>query len=357
MHANNGVVSSLPAVDSVSYAGPKPKNIILLIGDGMGLAQVSAGMYFHNKKLNLDAFPVTGLIRTQSAKHLITDSAAGATAFSCGCKTVNAYIGVDAKKRSCLTILEQAKKAGLAVGLVASCSLTHATPASFIAHVADRAESENIAAFFLQTEADLLIGAGMKYFNQRKSDTRDLTKELAQKGVVVSDFNKQTLQQVQPDPKHPFLWFSADGEPASALKGRDYLPVAARLAPAFLKQRSDKGFFMMLEGSQIDWGCHDRDGARAVAEMIDFDQAIGAILQFAREDGETLVIITADHETGGMTLEQSTGPDTLDIRFNTNYHTASMVPVYAFGPGSELFSGMYENTDIYVKMKALFGWQ
>lgn len=336
-----------------TYTGPKPKNVILLIGDGMGLSQISAGMYANGKALDLDQFPVTGLSRTQSARHLITDSAAGATAFACGCKTVNGYTGVDSHKNPCYTILEQAKKEGRAVGLVASCSVTHATPASFIAHVGDRAETENIAAFFTQTEVDLLIGGGMKYFNQRKTDQRNLIAELAQKGVVVSDFSKQSLPETRPDPAHPFAWFSAEGEPAAASKGRDYLPIAARLAPEFLKQRSSKGFFMMLEGSQIDWACHDKNGQRAVSEMLDFNEAIGAILRFAQQDGETLVIVTADHETGGMSLEQGHAADSLEIDFNTNYHTASMVPVYAFGPGAELFNGMYENTAIYFKMKEL----
>lgn len=341
---------------SSSDPGRKPKNIILLIGDGMGLAQVSAGQYAHQKALNLDKFPVTGLSRTQSAKHLITDSAAGATAFSCGCKTINTYIGVDAKQKPCKTILEQARDKGLAVGLVAACSITHATPASFIAHVNDRAETEQIAQFFVDTQADLLIGGGMKYFNQRKTDQRNLVTEMTQKGTVISDFSRQPLSDIQPDPTYPFAWFSAEGEPPAASKGRDYLPVAARLAPAFLKQRSEKGFFLMLEGSQIDWACHDKNGPREISEMLDFDQAIGAILDFAAQDGETLVIVTADHETGGMTLEQGASSDSIAINFNTNYHTASMVPVYAYGPGAELFNGMYENTEIYYRMRALFGW-
>lgn len=323
----------------------------------MGLSQITAGLLANGKTLQLEQFPMTGLIRTQSARELITDSAAGATAFSCGCKTNNAYIGVTTQKKPCLTILEQAKKEGLAVGLVASCSVTHATPASFVAHVADRAETENIATFFMETEVDLLIGGGMKYFNQRKSDQRDLCKELAQKGVLQSDFSKQQLTDIQPDPQHPFIWFSAVEEPVSADQGRDYLPVAARLSPEFLKKRSEKGFFLMLEGSQIDWACHSNDGPRAVSEMLDFDAAIGAILRFAQKDGETLVIVTADHETGGMSLEQGNAPDSLDIDFNTSYHTASMVPVFAYGPGAELFGGIYENTDIYVKMRELFGWK
>ena len=349
------LVENIPV--SNTYTGAKPKNIILLIGDGMGLAQITAGLYANGNSLQLEKFPITGLILTHSARQLITDSAAGATAFSCGCKTNNGYIGVTTKKKHCLTILEQAKKEGKAVGLVASSSLTHATPASFIAHVADRGESENIATFFADTEVDLSIGGGMQYFNQRKTDQRDICKELAQKGVVQSDFTKQPLSEVRPDPANPFMWFAAEKEPASATEGRTYLPLAARLATTFLKKRSEKGFFLMLEGSQIDWACHAKKGPEAVREMLDFDNAIGEILRFAQRDGETLVIVTADHETGGMTLEQSNTPDNVDLDFNTGNHTASMVPVFAFGPGAELFGGLYDNTEIYVKMRDLFGWK
>ncbi len=349
------VAEQVPA-NTLAWKGAKPKNIILLIGDGMGLTQISAGMYANGKTLQLEKCTVTGLIRTQAANQLITDSAAGATAFSCGCKTNNGYVGVTRQKKPCLTILEQAQQEGLAVGLVVSCSITHATPASFVAHVPDRSEMENIATSFVQTPIDLLIGGGIRYFNQRKMDQRNLSKELEDKGVVVSDFSKYPLSDLSPDPQHPFLWFAAEGEPVSVTKGRNYLPLAAKLAPAFLKKRSDKGFFMMLEGSQIDWGCHEKNGTYAVREMLDFDAAIGEILRFAEKDGETLVIITADHETGGMTLEQSNTPDSIDIEFNTGYHTASMVPVFAYGPGAELFGGIYENTDIYTKMRELFGW-
>lgn len=349
------LVENIPV--SNTYTGAKPKNIILLIGDGMGLAQITAGLYANGNSLQLEKFPITGLILTHSARQLITDSAAGATAFSCGCKTNNGYIGVTTKKKHCLTILEQAKNEGKAVGLVASSSLTHATPASFIAHVADRGESENIATFFADTEVDLSIGGGMQYFNQRKTDQRDIYKELAQKGVVISDFTKQSLSETRPDPANPFMWFAAEKEPASATEGRTYLPLAARLATTFLKKRSEKGFFLMLEGSQIDWACHAKKGPEAVREMLDFDNAIGEILRFAQRDGETLVIVTADHETGGMTLEQSNTPDSVDLDFNTGNHTASMVPVFAFGPGAELFGGLYDNTEIYVKMRDLFGWK
>ncbi|MCC7466948.1 MAG: alkaline phosphatase [Saprospiraceae bacterium] len=344
-----GGASAMPA--------PKPKNIILLIGDGMGLTQVTAGLYANNKKLNLERFPVTGLMKTQSASHLITDSAAGATAFSCGCKTYNGAIGMTRDRKPCPTILEQAEKSGLATGLVATSSVTHATPASFIAHVGNRGEMEDIALFFMDTELDFLVGGGLRYFTQRKKDQRNLYEELRRKGYDVSDFQSMPLTRTQPDPAKPFAWFSAMGEPDSAKAGRDYLPLAANMATNYLSKRSDKGFFLMLEGSQIDWACHANDGPRAVAEMLDFDRAIGEILRFAEADGQTLVIVTADHETGGMVLEQGEGFEVLDLEFNSGQHTASMVPVFAYGPGAERFGGVMDNTDIYKNIARLWGFE
>ena len=333
-----------------------PKNIILLIGDGMGLTQVTAGLYANGNKLNLERFPVTGLMKTHSSSHLITDSAAGATAFACGCKTYNGAIGVTSAKKPCLTILEQAKQNGLATGLVATSSITHATPAAFIAHVNDRNSMEEIATYFLKTELDFFVGGGLQYFNKRKTDQRNLSAELTGKGVLLSTFQEQKLSQIKPDPSQPFGWFSATGEPDSVSGGRDYLPLAARMAADFLKARSKKGFFLMVEGSQIDWACHAKDGPRTVAEILDFDAAIGEILRFAEADGNTLVIVTADHETGGLALEQGEGFDVLDLEFNTGYHTATMVPVFAYGPGSEQFGGVMDNTDIYWKMARLWGF-
>lgn len=336
---------------------PRPKNVILLIGDGMGLTQVSAGLYSNHDHLNVERFPVTAMMKTHAANALITDSAAGATAFSCGCKTRNGYIGVSANKKPCFTLLEEAEQRGLATGLAASCSITHATPASFIAHVPDRADMEQIAADFLKTSVDLLIGGGQKYFEARKSDARDLRREMEEKGYAVSSFKDKPLQELNFDPAQPNVWFSAWEEPASVLKGRDYLPVAARKAPAFLARRSDKGFFLMLEGSQIDWACHGNKAPEAIAEMLDFDKAIGEILDFAKQDGQTLVIVTADHETGGMAIQEGSVMDSLEIAFVTGYHTAAMVPVFAYGPGSEQFHGVMDNTEIYTRIRLALDWQ
>lgn len=348
------IFSSSQEVQQAAPA-PGPRNIILLVGDGMGLTQVTAGMYATEEPLQLERFPVTGMVKTHSAKNLITDSAASATAMACGCKTYNGAIGMtaDKKPRPCLTILEQAEAFGMATGLVATSSITHATPAAFIAHVPERQYMEDIATFFLKTDIDLFIGGGMRYFNHRSTDDRNLVLELRDKGYVVGDFTQNPLEQYQPDPKSPFAWFSSNEEPKSVQEGRDYLPVAARMAPEFLKRRSTKGFFLMIEGSQIDWACHKKDSKTAVQEMLDFDQTIGEVLRFAEQDGNTLVIVTADHETGGMALLRGENRSSLKTVFTTDYHTATLVPLFAYGPGAETFSGLYDNTDIYFKMRAL----
>lgn len=329
----------------------KPRNIILMIGDGMGLTQITAGIYSSaSGGLHLEEFPVTGLIRTHSSNRLVTDSAAGATAFACGCKTYNGAIGIFPNKKPCTTILEQAHSEGKATGLIATSSITHATPAAFLAHVDDRAEMEDIAAFFLKILPDVVIGGGMKYFSERL-DGRNLYKELEAAHYNIANYQTTTLEEMQADTARPFAWFAADREPVSILEHRNYLPYATRIALPLLRTRGRQhGFFAMIEGSQIDWACHAKDGTRARLEMLDFDAAVGEALRFARADGETLLIVTADHETGGMAIEHGSTRDSLDIDFATNMHTASLVPVFAYGPGAHLFSGIYDNTEIYHKM-------
>ena len=123
----------------------------------------------------------------------------------------------------------------------------------------------------------------------------------------------------------------------------------------FLKAHEPKGFFMMIEGSQIDWGGHSNNEDYVISELLDFDKTIGAVLEFAERDGETLVVVTADHETGGMSIIKGSKMNKLKIEFADGYHTADLIPVFAYGPGAELFSGVYENTDIYFRMKKALG--
>jgi alkaline phosphatase len=254
------------------------------------------------------------------------------------------------------TILEECEEKGLATGLVATVAITHATPASFIAHQSSRVLYESIAADFLETEIDYFVGGGKQYFDRRREDNRNLYMELLQKGYEVSDYFDKPLEQTKPDVRRPFAYFTADKNPLPVTAGRNYLAFATRQALQFLNNRSEKGFFVMIEGSQIDWGGHSNDGDWMLQETLDFDRAITEALRFAEKDGNTLVIVTADHECGGLCLTEKSKMGRPRFKFSTNGHTASLVPVFAYGPGSELFHGIYDNTEIYHKMRKAFDW-
>jgi len=334
--------------DSLKY----PLNVILMIGDGMGLAQIYAAMTANKGNLHLQRCKYIGLSKTNSADDYITDSAAGATAFACGKKTKNGAIAVDTAGKPMPTLLEMAIKEGLATGLVTTCAITHATPASFIAHQPSRDMYEEIAADFLKVPIDLFIGGGIKHFKNRK-DKRDLTVELAQKGYQIA-LSEQELQAFNTGKIAALL---ADEHIPSIGKGRNqnWLQNATKKAIQILSQNPE-GFFLMIEGSQIDWGGHANDANYIIEETLDFDRAIGEVLNFADKTGNTLVIITADHETGGLTLnggDLKTGE--VHVAFTSHDHTAIPVPVFAYGVGAENFAGFYENTAIFTKILELLG--
>lgn len=331
------------------------KNLVLVIGDGMGLSQASVGLYSGAEKGQLEFFPVVGLQKTYSADNLVTDSAAAGTAMACGKKTKNNYIGMDEKGVACKSILEEAEVNGFASGLVVTSSVVHATPASFVAHQPSRNLYENIAEDFLQSDIDLFIGGGKQFFDRRDKDDRNLVKELEAKNYAVFNYFRDDLLKVIPQNDKGFVFFTADNQPLPAVQGRDYLPFAVNNALKYLSQRSDKGFFLLVEGSQIDWACHANQGEALLSEMGDFNRTLQTILEFAKQDGQTLVVVTADHETGGLAINDGSQIGKLDLRFTTNGHTATMVPVYAFGPQSDLFRGIYENTAIFKKMKQALG--
>lgn len=351
---------SVGASGSAAVAGERPfppdqnipKNVILLIGDGMGIAQITAAMIRNDNELNMERLPVVGLQKTYSADDLITDSAAGATAMSAGVKTYNAAIGMSVDSTPVRTILEEAARKGYATGMVVTSTLVHATPASFIAHNKDRYNYDEIALDFLKTDVDLLIGGGLKYFGMRP-DGVDLVARFKEKGYRVSSFSEEDIADISMDTQRPFLYFTAVDDPTTRARGRNYLAPASVYAYSFLKQRSEKGFFLMIEGSQIDWGGHANNSETVITETLDFDEAVGFVLDFARKDKETLVIVTSDHETGGYAIHLESRPDSIVGAFTHDWHTGEMVPVFAYGPGAENFAGIYENTAIYEKMRKL----
>lgn len=324
----------------------KPQNIILLIGDGMGLAQINAAILEQKDRLNIQSAHFVGLSDVRSFDNLITDSGAGATALSIGKKSYNGAIGVDEDTISRETILETAAKKGLSTGLVVSCALTHATPASFFAHQPSRKLDSAIATDFYGKNFTFAAGGGFEFFDIKKlisegytviNQYKDIPK--THDGKMVAFYNKE---------KHP---------PKMIDKRGDWLPDATSLALNILS-KNDKGFFLMIEGAQIDWGGHDNNLPYVTSELRDFDKTLGLVLDYAQKQGNTLVIVTADHETGGLTLLQDDTAKNKRIKphFSTPHHSATMVPIMTWGPGASLFSGYLDNTEIYHKMMFLFGW-
>lgn len=329
----------------------KPKNVIMMIGDGMGVAEVFAGLTANGGHLFLDNFKHVGFSKTQSSDKYITDSAAGGTALSTGQKTYNGAIGVNTDTVAIKTILEMAEEKGLATGLVSTSAITHATPASYIAHQGSRGSYEDIAADFMKTDIDVFIGGGYKHFAQR-ADKRDLTKELQKKGYQVL----RNMDEIAKVKSGKLAGLTAEEHNEVFPIRKMDLPLSTQTALNIL-DKNKKGFFIMIEGSQIDWGGHANNTIYIVNEMLDFDRAIGNALEFAAKDGETLIIVTADHETGGLALiDGDMKSGMVKGAYTSGGHTAVMVPIFAYGPGSENFTGIMENTDIAKNIIKLMGF-
>lgn len=345
-------VSCFTTNKSGSKTTPEIKNVILMIGDGMGLPDVYAAMTVSAYPINIERCSVIGLQKTFSADNYITDSGAAGTALATGNKTKNGAIGMDARGDRVKSILEIAEEHGLATGLVSTSSITHATPASFIAHQSSRGSYEDIAMDFLKTDIDVFIGGGIEHFARRK-DKLNLLDSLKIRGYEVDT----TLNMVLKSTSLKLVGLTAPVHNPYRLKGRgDMLPLSSGKAIDILS-KSKKGFFLMIEGSQIDWAGHANVADTLVDETLDFDKAVGVALDFAKADEHTLVIITADHETGGVTI---TGGDRethkVELHFSVKDHTAVMVPVYAYGPGADKFTGIYDNTDIFQKILTYYGF-
>lgn len=316
-----------------------------MVGDGTGLVHLYAAYAARGGQLNIYEYAkAIGLSITSSFDNFITDSAAGATAFSTGKKTRNGMIGMGPDSTALKTIAESAYEKGLSTGAVVTCELPHATPASFYAHRPSRKlYSEIVKDITNNPAATLLVGGGLPYF-----DTNLLKKAGYSVSIGPESMRKNTGER-------QICFTDTFKEPLPAPQRGPVLSIGSMHAISRLS-KNKKGFFLMIEGSQIDWGAHNNDSAHTIAEAIDFDLAAGEVLQWAKKDKKTLVIITADHECGGLTLH---GYDEANKRpvmhFSSAHHTAEPVPVYAYGPGAELFSGVYQNTDIYNKMMLLLG--
>lgn len=328
--------------------GKKVKNVILMIGDGMSLAHMYTAWTANRGQLWLENAQYTGLSKTWCTNRLVCDSGSGGTALATGQKTCYHAVGTDPQGNPLTTLCDLAKAKGKSAGIAVTCRLWDATPCDFSCHNLDRDKEQELIGDYPTSGLDYAFGGGAKYFINR-ADGRDIFKELEANGYHVSRtwddlaaWKSGKVFAVPYDVDTPLPDERGDLLARASLKGIELL------------NQNRNGFFMMVEGSQLDDYGHFNQLDLLMKETLDFDQTIGKMMKWAAQDGETLVVVTADHETGGLTLVDGNKDEgKVTCCFSTKSHSGVMVPVYTFGPGSEQFSGIMENTDIFKKIKAL----
>jgi len=320
------------------------KNIILIIGDGMGVPQITAGMYKLKNQTALENFPIIGLSKTHSSNALVTDSAAAGTAIACGEKTANGTVGISMRNQKLTSILELSKQKGYKTGIIATSTIVHATPAAFYANVLSRNQYEDIALQLSDSDVDYFIGGGRKFFLNRK-DKRNLLKEMTSYDIVNS------IKKFDESKSDKIAYLTSSEDPYPIRNGR--IPNLSDAVEKMLPKLSnnDNPYFLLIEASQIDWGGHKNDIDYVLTEFIDMDKAINKVIEFTKNDKNTIVIVTGDHETGGLAITSGRIRNfQIKTEFSTIGHSAVMIPVFAKGAHSEIFSGIYDNTEIFKKM-------
>ena len=320
----------------------KAKNIILFIGDGMGpnqvaLARLSKGGVNH--RLSFENFPVTGIVLNHSAQNLYTDSAAAATAWAAGVKTNNGYLSLDPDHKFLPTIPELLSTKGYLSGLVATSSITHATPAAFYAHINSRSKHKKIAQMLVESDIAIALGGGSEFF---KLPLTDQAIHLIDNGNSLDQDNLTQHARV-------LGLFGEDGLDRRLAPPTQLKMTEKALDFLDLKTSNCPGFFLMSEGSQIDWAGHDNNVKYMLSEFADFDKSVAAAIEFAKNDKETLILVTADHATGGLVLQKPRG-SSIRAQWTTTSHDLASINIYAYGPGAEKFSGVMDNTEIFDRM-------
>ena len=327
--------------------GKKVKNIIFMIGDGMGYEQISAAWVCTGGKLNLDNFSKVGIQRTYSANKLVTDSAAAGTALATGHKTNNGMVAMNADTVVVKSLAEEAMEKGKRAGAAVTCRVNDATPAVFFSHSETRKNQEDIVSQMASSGVYFLSGGGTHFWEKRE-DGRNVAEEVKANGYTYV----RTKEDLQAVTEGPVIALMDSYELKPSLDRGDILPASVTKALELLDNK--KGFFLMIEGSMIDDGGHDNKAGHTMEEVFDIDKTLGIVLEWAEKDGETLVIVTGDHATGGMTLlSGSIEEKRIRVNFSTTGHNGIFLPVFAWGPHSEDFVGVYENTELSDKIRKL----
>ncbi|MEQ8220352.1 MAG: alkaline phosphatase [Arenibacter sp.] len=314
------------------------KNVILLIGDGNGLTQISSSVLANGGSLTLTQLKSIGFIKTQSSDDFTTDSAAAGTALATGTKTYNRSIGMAPNGQPLSNITELLDKHQFVTGCITTDKIVGATPSSFYAHQKDRDDTGGIAKDLLTSKLSLFVGGGESGFNKAELERNSFS--------ILKDVDELAVSK-----KNKIGLFIAENDVPSFLEGRgNILAQATRNGLQFLNAKK-KPFFLMVEAAQIDSYGHKNEVGGIVTEGIDFDVAIAEAIKFADKTGNTLVVITADHETSGFTMPQGNMETSMvEGDFTTDDHTATMVPIFAYGPHSQEFQGVYENSEVFHKI-------
>ena len=380
----------------------KAKYIFLFIGDGMGISHIAlTEAYLADKagrigseNLSFSKFPYTGFVTTYSASHFATCSSASATALSTGYKTNNYMLSVAADSVTKLkSITYKLKEKGFKIGISSNSGVNDATPAAFFAHNASRTAYYEMGLELWQTNFDFFGGGGFIQDKGKEKDRQSLEEITKNNGYAIARGMK-AINEIPASVKKVVALFNDNDNITSLPYAINRKDGEARLADIvtakikFLKDRENKGFFAVFEGAIIDWTAHDNDAAATVKEVIDLSEAVQIAVDFYEKyPDETLIVVTADHETGGLTMAKSGGGKqgfasldgqtgsvgTLDkengravcdsinlaagVGFTTKGHSGIYVPVYAIGAGAEMFTGKLDNTDIPRKIMQAAGFE
>ena len=323
----------------------KVRNVILLIGDGMGVGAVNAAMYANGGSLTMTNLKTFGYVRTQSADNFTTDSAASGTAYATGVKTNNGYVGMSTDHKKLQNLPEKLEPLGFACGVISTDNLDGATPAAFFAHQTERRAAAKIWADLPSSQLVFASAGSSSVFEGLELKTQEAIN--GEFEVIYSPEGQE--KRIESSSRLAYF------PPSVKLPERgDYLPATTQMAIDYLSARSKKGFFLMVEGARIDKEEHNNNFQGMVDEALDFDKAVEAAIRFAEKDGHTLVIISADHETGAVTLSRGVPEDGLiQGVFASKGHSPVMVPLFAYGPHSRDFSGAQENSDVSNKIYSL----
>ena len=393
-------------------------NVILMIGDGMGVDQMSIARYYKGQELAMDKLETTGFSTTHSANSYVTDSAAGGTAIATGYKTNNGWLSVRPNGAKPRTLLESAQHQDKKVGLVTTTRITHATPASFAAHINNRDKENQIAEQILNHKVDVLLGGGQRHFlpqsqDGRREDGKNLLDNAENMGYEVVQNRSDLMSEAYTSQKLLGVFTNSHMSYELNRSEQKEPSIAEMTEVALNKLNNDQeGFFLMVEGGRIDHAAHGNDVAGVVGDLLAFDRAVKQAMEFIENHPDTLLIVTADHETGGLGLsngEYKIKPEVIQkisktasyigskineertniravvnkyanvsltnkeveeiknakgsyepgntigkilsnkamVDWTTRAHTGAAVPVIATGSGSDKFTGLMDNTDLF----------